>query len=188
MSAIKEENPIAEQKICIDCGFCCDGTLFDYAVLEKEEKGNLPEKIESQYRKEGEKELFSLPCAYFGGKCTIYDQKKARVCSSFRCQLLKNVSDEKMVQSDAMNIVEKAKSLRTEIYDLHKNVLGYDYGAHFNSMRPALNKLLESSPKDNQRNTALKKLQMRATVLELLLAKNFKAPAVFESMFTPIEA
>ena len=33
---------VAEQEICVSCGFCCDGTLFKRAVLEPGERGAYP--------------------------------------------------------------------------------------------------------------------------------------------------
>jgi len=53
-----------EQQICLKCGLCCDGTMFVQAIPQKGEKGNLPEKIEKNYKKDTEGEYFKLPCPY----------------------------------------------------------------------------------------------------------------------------
>ncbi len=41
------KGPPKEQDLCVNCGFCCDGTIFMHAVLIQGEKGNLPEKIQT---------------------------------------------------------------------------------------------------------------------------------------------
>ncbi|MBE0674536.1 MAG: hypothetical protein IH591_07745, partial [Bacteroidales bacterium] len=87
------EAPAEEQAICVVCGFCCDGTLFVNAGLNQGERGSgLPEKIEQASFSEGGRDYFRLPCNYFSGKCSIYDRNRADVCSSFRCQLLKDLA------------------------------------------------------------------------------------------------
>jgi hypothetical protein len=67
-----------EQEICVDCGFCCDGTLFNQAVLKPAEKGNLPHWMEENYREKEDDGFFPLPCAYFDGNCTIYNYCRPR--------------------------------------------------------------------------------------------------------------
>ena len=60
-----DQAPAEEQKICVGCGFCCDGTLFVHAVLNPGERGSLPEKIEENAYSEGEKDLFSSALQVF---------------------------------------------------------------------------------------------------------------------------
>ena len=47
MADLNADIPVIEQEICVTCGFCCDGTLFKYAVLQSGERGNLPAKQRS---------------------------------------------------------------------------------------------------------------------------------------------
>ena len=115
-----------EQEICISCGICCDGTLFNRASLEPGEKGQLPEKIEQNYFQVNGVDKFKLPCLYFDGKCTIYDQKKAIICSAFRCQLLNNFSVGKISINDTMNVISKAKTMRKELFASYRNISGED--------------------------------------------------------------
>ena len=39
------EAPVEEQRICVGCGCCCDGTLFVNAGLNPGERGGLPGQI-----------------------------------------------------------------------------------------------------------------------------------------------
>ena len=115
MENLSTSAPEAEQAICVRCGFCCDGTLFLHAVLQPGEKGNLPEKIEERYYLDKDGEFFKMPCPYFCKKCTIYTQEKAEVCSSFRCQLLKDFASGKISPEEALTLVKNAATIREEL-------------------------------------------------------------------------
>lgn len=98
-------NPVLEQEICVGCGLCCDGTLFNHAPLQPGERGHLPTKIGEGYQKEGDRKIFRLPCAYFSGKCTIYDQPRAHVCVAFRCQVVRKVATHTISQAQVMHTI-----------------------------------------------------------------------------------
>ncbi|AXE20519.1 hypothetical protein DR864_23660 [Runella rosea] len=179
MEELVVESPFTEQEICVKCGLCCDGTLFSHAVLQKGERGNLPEKIEQQYGKEGESEFFTLPCAYFEGKCTIYNQKKAVVCSAFRCQLLKTFANGDVSQKDAIKIVTDALKFKAEIYQFYKQTFGVEFKLSFRELLAELNKM---SPDTDPPNVPVELLRMKCNIYQTLLIKNFKSIKTFESM------
>ncbi len=174
-------SPENEQEICVTCGFCCDGTLFSTATLKPGEKGNLPEKMEEAYGKNGEYEFFKLPCAYFCEKCTIYDQKKANVCSSFRCKLLKDVAKNEVSQEQALGIVENAMQMRQEVFKLYAAIFHVAHAPHFRQILTSIGDKEEANDP-----IALTKefqlLKIKATILETLLIKQFKSEDIFEKM------
>lgn len=175
-------SPKKEQDICVTCGLCCDGTLFHHAVLNKGEKGNLPQKMENAYFKNKNGEFFKLPCSYFNGKCSIYDQKKAHVCSSFRCKLLKDFSKDKVKQEDALSIVQNAKKLREEIIALAESIFGTEDKLYF---RNVLLKIANSEKNQDSKifeSQKFKVLKMKSIILEALLIKHFKSKENFEKM------
>jgi len=178
MPSIINSSPISEQSICIKCGLCCDGTLFDNAVLNPGEKGNLPEKMEHNYVKSGEKEYFKLPCLYFNEKCTIYDQKKAHVCSAFRCQLLKNLSKGKINKKNAEDIVINAFELRNEIFQNYKTINKTNVTPSFRALLFEVRKKNEANIKDKEFNLLL----FKCNIFEILLIKYFKSSKEFESL------
>lgn len=181
MSVESTESPVAEQEICVNCGICCDGTLFDHAELEPGEmsSGELPSKIAQNYRKVGEKERFLLPCHYFEGKCTIYDQKKAVVCSAFRCQLLKDFSKGRILKNDADKIVSNALKFRDEILELYKRTFEVDTKLSFRQLLTEMGKMA-SPPAEKAKELAL--LKAKCNIYETLLIKNFKSVKNFERM------
>jgi hypothetical protein len=179
MAVESPKSPVDEQAICVQCGLCCDGTLFGHAVLQKGERGSLPEKIEQQYWKEEETEFFTLPCQYFNGKCTIYDQKKAVVCSAFRCQLLKNFSKGQISKDNADRIVSDALKFRDEILELYKCIFEDDTKLSF---RELLTEISKNTAPPTEKTKELALLKAKCNIYETLLIKNFKSIKTFESM------
>ncbi|MBK7488875.1 MAG: hypothetical protein IPI74_03485 [Bacteroidales bacterium] len=92
----------------MNCGLCCDATLFLHATLQPGERGHLPEKIEEAGSTGDGGDYFLLPCGYFSGACTIYDCQRADVCSTFRCRLLKVFAGGGISQADALRTVREA--------------------------------------------------------------------------------
>ena len=171
-----------EQKICIKCGFCCDGTLFLHAGLVPGERGHLPEKIEQNSFSEGGKDFFKLPCLYFKGKCTIYDQKKANVCSSYRCQLLKDFADKKITFHDAQEIVREAMKMRTEIMEQYREISGESENINFIQLLRELGKVQKSVSDSNLLSAEYEMLIARCNIFETLLIKHIRSAGDFESM------
>ena len=182
MADLNADIPVVEQEICVTCGFCCDGTLFKHAVLRPGERGNLPTKIEERYGKADEGEFFTLPCAYFCGKCTIYDQKRAVVCGAFRCKLLKNVSKDQLTQANAMQTIASARTLRNEIFQLYAELTGAAYSCSFMELLDELPTLHQMYGADSVKNKQVSLLILTCGLLDTLLTKTFKSPKSFEAL------
>jgi uncharacterized protein len=101
------------QNICIHCGFCCDGTLFNHAYIKEYEpiaKEYLFEIIEE------EKRAFKQPCPYFtNSTCAIYAERPYAVCDSFECKLLKGFRTGNISFDSAMKIIVDVFTLKTKI-------------------------------------------------------------------------
>ena len=181
------KSPQSEQTICITCGFCCDGTLFYNATLQPGEKGTLPSKMEEAYLKIGEEEFFRLPCQYFDGKCTIYDQKKAHICSAFRCELLKDFSGEKISQQSAIRLIENAERQRAEIRELANKIIGTPPEISFRHLLLELRKVIHAKENNGEpKNRELEILLAKCTIFEALLIRHFKPAKDFDSMKMPV--
>ena len=177
----------SEQTICITCGFCCDGTLFNHATLQPGEKGTLPQKMEEAYFMDGEKEFFRLPCPYFDGKCTIYDQKKAHICSAFRCELLKDYSGEKISQEAALRLIENAVRQRAEIRELAYKIIGTPPDISIRHLLLELRKVIHAKEENGEpKNRELEILLAKCTIFEALLIRHFKPAKDFDSMKMPV--
>jgi len=174
-------NSFEEQEICVGCGFCCDGTLFDKAVLQpgEMENGELPPRIAENYFKTDKGEWFSLPCHYFNGKCSIYKEKKAHVCSAYRCKLLHKFSWGKISKQQALQIITDSKKQRQEILEMAKEIWNEDL-----TFSQLLNKLkaesLQDSTDTNNKNVQI--LISKVIIFNVLLTRFFKTKADFNQL------
>lgn len=104
-----------ESEICVPCGICCDGTLFDRAVT-----GEPPEHlVRIGFRPlaagAGLGAGFALPCTHFAGKCTIYASERPGICGAFRCELLRAVERGEYTVEGAQAIVAETKAQRAAV-------------------------------------------------------------------------
>lgn len=95
--------------ICVGCGICCDGHLFDHVPLAEGEEGLCAdlglavEPGESTAR-------FAQPCACFAsGSCTVYDRRPT-TCRTFRCRLLRNVEKGRVTTQEAQAVIAKVRA------------------------------------------------------------------------------
>jgi hypothetical protein len=184
MVELPVQGPPEEQNICVTCGFCCDGTLFFHAMLQPGERGSLPEKIEQNYRMEKGKEFFLLPCLYFNEKCTIYDLKRAEVCSGFRCQMLKDFAEGKITLDDALETVREAIKIRVDLVSRYRELSGKNRKTSFKQLLVQLGKMMKSSPKKKSLSKDYEVLLAQCNIFEALLIKHFRSTEDFEKMMT----
>ena len=99
-----------EQNICIKCSLCCDGTIFQYVNLNKQEIIN--NQFHSQIITNGEIRM-SQPCFYLKKNvCAIYHKKRPADCVAFKCKLLKEFETGKISYIDALALIEKLVALK----------------------------------------------------------------------------
>lgn len=97
--------------ICVGCGLCCDGHLFDHAIMQSgEEEHCTGLGMEVRFTPEGQPR-FVLPCPRYGdGCCTVYDQRP-RICGKFRCKLLKDHEAGRVTTQEAKAYIAQAHAL-----------------------------------------------------------------------------
>jgi uncharacterized protein len=99
---------------CIGCGLCCDGTIFNHAVVTP---GEEPRLIEHgmELATSGDRTVFVQPCRYSScGQCTNYEDR-FDICRSFRCELLKQYQAGQIDLPEARASVEKALALLSAV-------------------------------------------------------------------------
>lgn len=102
----------AIDRLCTNCGLCCDGTLFaDVELRLGDDLERLAQLGLALTKKGPRKFAFAQPCACFDGKyCKIYDQRPGQ-CRLFECGVLKKASAGKMSVDEALKIISDAKAL-----------------------------------------------------------------------------
>ena len=109
-----------EQELCKRCGFCCDGTLFRYAVV-KDDDVLLPgmEEVKEKDRS------FRQPCPYFSELCTAYHLQRPSICCSYRCDLLEKASDGEILFEEVAELVRRVKSQKARLEKMLEAYSGY---------------------------------------------------------------
>jgi uncharacterized protein len=107
------------ERLCPNCGLCCDGTLFADVELRAGDEVKRLRKLGLPIKKKGRVKLaFAQPCACFDGKfCGIYQDRPKR-CQWFECGLLKKVNAGEMQAGAALKKIAEAKTLAKRVRDL----------------------------------------------------------------------
>lgn len=97
--------------ICVGCGICCDGHLFDYALIKPEEQ-SLCAELDLEVRLQPESvDRFLHPCPRFAdGCCTVYDRRPS-TCRTFRCRLLQDHDAGRVTTQEAEAIIAQVHAL-----------------------------------------------------------------------------
>ena len=178
-----KQAPAEEQQICVTCGFCCDGTLFLLAHLDPGERGSgLPVKIEESSLTENGRDYFHLPCKYFSGKCTIYNRKKANVCSSYRCQLLGEYAAGRISSDGAREVVREAMVIRDGILGDYRNPSANGGDMCFRQLLIDLSKNASKSSNEYSDNDGRDFLLARCNIFEALLTRHFRSREDFDKL------
>jgi Fe-S-cluster containining protein len=99
----------AGSALCLSCGLCCDGALYDHVKLEREDRERLAENgFEAPDR-------LSHPCPHFiEQSCSIYAIRPWR-CGDYQCEVLKQLYKGEIDAGAAHALVEQAKELRETV-------------------------------------------------------------------------
>jgi hypothetical protein len=100
--------------LCARCGLCCDGSLYDRARAEPDEKARLEQFGLAPFEAEAGA-FFPLPCPRLSGSCcTIYEQRFT-ICRSFHCKLLTRYLGGEVPLEEALGRVTTARTLLTSV-------------------------------------------------------------------------
>jgi Fe-S-cluster containining protein len=98
----------ATMSLCLSCGFCCDGTLFNRVPLAEGDDPSLRVRLRVL---EGQHHGVQ-PCpALEGVVCQVYE-KRPLACRRYRCLLLEAHEANEVSLEGAVQIVNQTKALR----------------------------------------------------------------------------
>lgn len=80
-------------KLCLECGLCCDGSIFRFVNLAVDEQTDAvaygADVVVRQHADGSRSAALRQPCVlHQGGCCSTYQQWIPSGCSSYRCRLL----------------------------------------------------------------------------------------------------
>ena len=99
-----------DPSICVECGLCCDGALYEHAkVAPGEEKRMVAAGLD--LFDVGSHRMFRQPCPQSNcGRCMIYETR-FEICHSFECKLLKTLKAGECSFAEAQAKIAEAKQL-----------------------------------------------------------------------------
>ena len=111
------------EQLCLNCGLCCDSTLFADVELRAGDDAKRLKQLGLTPEKKGKsKRAFAQPCACFAGKlCSIYRDRPKR-CLTFDCGLLKRVESGEMTAKVALKKIFEAKQRAEQVRELLRSL------------------------------------------------------------------
>jgi hypothetical protein len=111
MSRSKQDSAQQEwvERLCPECGLCCNGVLFADVKLLAADDALVLEQAGLKVKESGRRQGFDQPCACFhGGRCAVYEHRPAR-CRQFDCHTLKQARNGEISLSLARRRIREAK-------------------------------------------------------------------------------
>ncbi len=106
---------LVESNICIDCGMCCDGTMYRTVEIEAGEDISPLQAVGVVFTAKDEKAQFLQPCAAFcEGRCSAYEGRPS-VCRKYRCALLRRVEAGEVSMDEARWLIASTLALRDRV-------------------------------------------------------------------------
>lgn len=107
--------------LCLDCGMCCDGTLFECVEVAPSEQ---PAFHSLPLIRVGDEVAVPLPCPkHDNRRCTVYEARPSR-CKKFTCKLYDGVAAGRWPVVSAQQRIAEARQLISAI----EGQLGWESG------------------------------------------------------------
>jgi uncharacterized protein len=164
--------------ICVACGLCCDGQLFDHGRMHPGEQPLCASLGMGTEEPADDFPRFLLPCPRHSKEtgCTVYDRRPI-TCRNFRCRLLKKHDAQRVSDEEALAIIGNVKALdwhqtlRPALLELAPEANG-TVGRHLALAQEAI--AASPDPADLRRRFGL--VLMRTAALSNLLNSHFYPP------------
>jgi Fe-S-cluster containining protein len=104
----------SSNELCVSCGICCDGPLFDQAEVFPAEEARV-RMLGFAIERRGGKAYFPLPCGNLcGAVCRIYDQRPT-TCRTYKCTTLTALEAGEIDRTEADRRVAAAKDAVADV-------------------------------------------------------------------------
>ena len=112
------ETSAAASRLCLACGLCCDGTLFQIVRMQPEDSPAELAALGLRMRQRDEDIWMEQPCAALKRLCcTVYEKRPVR-CRKFHCQQLTRLAAGKIEEGDALTIIADTRRLADRVREL----------------------------------------------------------------------
>ncbi|MCF0054620.1 YkgJ family cysteine cluster protein [Dyadobacter sp. CY356] len=154
--------------LCVGCGMCCDGTLFNKAVVWSEDERKMADDLGLFTFEIKEKLFFKLPCSQFSSCCNIYEQRPS-TCSVFFCHPIKRYQ---LGEQTFMEVEQQILLLREHRDKLLKVASNFPELSHLNFRD--LKNMLEESADDDEKIGTYRMLFLVFFIFDDIETKYFK--------------
>lgn len=101
--------------LCITCGLCCDGTLFDWGPIKDDEFEQVVH-LGMTKKDDTNRERFSLPCPQLDGtKCACYGDRRPAICGDFMCELTSTLTSGQMNLAETQHVVARTREISDRV-------------------------------------------------------------------------
>ena len=134
--------------LCLSCGMCCNGTIFEYADLKESEHETVVRLgISSRSDLARDPSTFPLPCSRLdGARCTCYGDGRPSVCGDFSCDLLLSLADGTTEFADAKKLVARTLEISDRVRTQLESEVDNDGRRSIGELTTALAKRMKAAP------------------------------------------
>lgn len=170
---------ISGEQLCVACGLCCDGTLFDLVKLERGDDAarlkalGLPVSLS---RGKSPVARFPQPCSALCADrtCRIYAERPWQ-CRTFECKLFKDAKAGRITFAAALPLVREARRRTDRVLRLLRELGDTDEHRALGERVHRTSERLESSSADEAAKAKFADLSLAVHRLKLLTQKRFYA-------------
>lgn len=102
-------------RLCLACGMCCDGTVYNVASLDADEVAQAKASGFRPLNPEPDTHAFFFPCSHLDGKaCTVYGQWRPKVCGTYFCSLQVKVAKGEVAEAHALATIAATLAARDQ--------------------------------------------------------------------------
>jgi Fe-S-cluster containining protein len=157
----------AATRLCMACGLCCNGVLFDIVCLQPQDAMKPLEKLGMKINRRKTEPYFKQPCGFLHHRrCGIYEHRPSR-CRLFECRILRRLEAGEFSEEQASSLIQQALRMVDDIEQRLETLGGQNLQA---TLESRVEQALETRPDPT--------LQDQLRRLHLLLDREFRVASV----------
>jgi len=115
---IRPEAPLAAERLCTQCGLCCNGVMFHTVKLQPADSAKELAALGLKLKRRHGHNFILQPCpAFRDAQCSLYAARPER-CRKFECQQLKRLAAGEITEAMALEKIRSAQRLVGRIDEL----------------------------------------------------------------------
>lgn len=168
----ESNDPVNPSDLCINCGLCCNGTLFSHAHMREHE---IEQVVRLGMKKSTDTvmDCFSLPCPRLEGTvCSCYGDRPL-VCGEFMCRLVDSLVAGEIDLQASLGIVERTREISNEVREQLSEITGGGPDLSISELTRKLTSMLEEADDPREFRRANARLFLGLATLHIGLRTHF---------------